>query len=58
MNWLKNKRTQTHLFIFISAFILFANTFSHEYAWDDKIVIEKNPRVQKGISGITQFFLK
>ena len=58
MNWLKNKRTQTHLFIFISAFILFANTFSHEYAWDDKIVIEKNPRVQKGISGIPQLFVK
>lgn len=46
------------LIIFFSAFILYVNTFSHEYAWDDKIVVEKNQRVQKGISGIPDLFVK
>src|SRR5687767_1649687 len=46
------------LLIFIAAFAVYANTISHDYAWDDKIVIEKNPRVQKGIAGIPDLFTK
>lgn len=54
----KKRPIQAYLLVFISAFLLFANTIPHEYAWDDKIVIEKNPRVQKGISGIPDLFIK
>jgi Flp pilus assembly protein TadD len=40
------------------AFIQFANTLDHEYAWDDKIVILENPNVKKGVQGIPAFFVK
>jgi tetratricopeptide (TPR) repeat protein len=55
---IKSKPWITYLVIFFAAFIFYANTISHDYAWDDKIVIEKNPRVQKGISGIPDLFVK
>jgi hypothetical protein len=54
----KKRSIQAPLLVFISAFLLFANTIPHKYAWDDKIVIEKNPRVQKGITGIPDLFIK
>lgn len=46
------------LLIFIIAFIQFSNTLQHQFAWDDKIVIEENPRVQKGVSAIPDLFVK
>ncbi len=54
----KNKSWLGYLLIFFAAFLLYANTIPHEYVWDDKIVIEKNPRVQKGIQGIPDLFVK
>ena len=46
------------LFLFALVFILFANTITHDFAWDDSIVITENARVQKGISGIPDLFFK
>lgn len=46
------------LFIFLFSFFLFSNTIGHDFAWDDSIVITENPRVQKGIMGIPELFLK
>ncbi len=46
------------LIIFGFAFLLYANTIGHDFAWDDKIVIQENERVQEGISGIPNLFLK
>ncbi|MCB9233899.1 MAG: tetratricopeptide repeat protein [Bacteroidia bacterium] len=44
--------------LFLATLILYANTFSHDFAWDDAIVITENPRVQEGISGISAHFFK
>lgn len=38
--------------IALIAFFQFSNTLSHDFAWDDKIVIQENVRVQEGVSGI------
>jgi protein O-mannosyl-transferase len=46
------------LIIFLFAIVLFGNTLSHDFAWDDSIVITENPRVQKGIKGIPDLFIK
>lgn len=54
----KNKSIATYLVLFFVAFLLYSNTIPHDYAWDDKIVIDKNPRVQEGIKGIPQLFVK
>ncbi|NQX97513.1 MAG: hypothetical protein HRT73_06495, partial [Flavobacteriales bacterium] len=43
-----------HYFLFILAFGIYANTISHDYAWDDAIVITTNDRVQKGFEGIPE----
>ncbi|NVK64508.1 MAG: tetratricopeptide repeat protein [Flavobacteriales bacterium] len=40
------------LVIVLLAFIQFSNTLGHDFAWDDKIVIQENDRVQEGFSGI------
>jgi protein O-mannosyl-transferase len=53
-----NTDSKLKLILFIVAFLLYANTINHDYAWDDSIVITENPRVQKGISGIPALFLK
>ncbi len=58
MNFKNNKSIKTYLLLFFISFIVFANTISHDYAWDDKIVIQENPRVKKGISGIPALFTK
>jgi protein O-mannosyl-transferase len=42
--------------IFVVAFLQYANTIRHEYAWDDKLVITGNDYTQKGISGLTEIF--
>lgn len=52
------KNYKNHLLLFILAFIVFGNTIGHEFVWDDKIVVQENPRVQKGISGIPDLFTK
>ncbi|MDQ3046085.1 MAG: tetratricopeptide repeat protein [Bacteroidota bacterium] len=44
-------RTQA-LFLIILGFVFYANTFNHEYALDDGIVIENNKYVQNGFKGI------
>lgn len=44
--------------IFSFAFLLYANTIGHDYAWDDSVVITENPRVKKGIPGIPDLFVK
>lgn len=46
------------LIIFMMAFIQFSNTLGHDFAWDDKIVIQENDRVQEGVSGIPNLFIK
>lgn len=38
------------------AVLLYSNTFTHEYAYDDAIVITQNDRVQLGIEGIPSLF--
>jgi hypothetical protein len=38
--------------IFGLTFLVYGNTFNHDFAWDDDIVYVKNKYVQKGISGI------
>ena len=56
------KTTKAHwtfgLIIFLLAFIQYSNTLGHDFAWDDKIVIQENDRVQQGFSGIPELFLK
>ncbi|PHN01316.1 tetratricopeptide repeat protein [Flavilitoribacter nigricans] len=48
--WLTNQRL--HLIaIFSLAFLLYANTLSHDYALDDAIVITENMYTSEGISG-------
>ena len=46
------------LVIALIAFFQFSNTLSHDFAWDDKIVIQENVRVQEGISGIPDLLKK
>src|SRR5438477_1936557 len=36
--------------------ILYANTFTNRYAFDDGIVIQKNQYVQEGLAGIPKIF--
>lgn len=42
--------------LFTLAFLQYANTLGHDYAWDDDIVIVYNARVQKGFAGIPDHF--
>lgn len=37
-------------------FLLYNNTISHDYAYDDHVIILDNPVVQKGIAGIPTLF--
>jgi protein O-mannosyl-transferase len=50
------KATKTTLwlaiFLFVFAFLLYANTLRHEFAFDDSIVIVENKFTQKGLGGI------
>jgi tetratricopeptide (TPR) repeat protein len=56
------ERKRTHwglgLIIVLIGFIQFSNTIGHDFAWDDKIVIQENERVQEGFSGIPDLFKK
>jgi tetratricopeptide (TPR) repeat protein len=42
--------------IFLSAVLLYANTFNHDYALDDAIVITENIYTREGISGLKEIF--
>ena len=55
---LKSNNNKLQLIIAVLAFVLYANTLTHSYAWDDSIVITENPRVKRGISGIPDLFIK
>lgn len=57
MAFFKSQRRDA-LVLFLFSFFLYANTIGHDFAWDDKIVIQENERVQQGISGIPNLFLK
>lgn len=57
MNILKANRYYA-VIIAVFAFLLYINTVGNDFAWDDKIVILENERVQEGISGIPDLFRK
>ena len=46
------------LLIFAVAFLQYANTLPHEYAWDDKLVITGNDYTKKGTAGLVEIFTK
>jgi|GEM_PF-849534 len=43
--------------LFVLAWGQYANTLGHGYAWDDRIAITENPRVQMGLDGIPGHFV-
>lgn len=45
-----------YLLVFLLAVAQYANTASHDYAWDDAIVITTNTRVQQGLKDIPDLF--
>lgn len=47
-----------YLLLFAFAFILYANTLHHEYAFDDAVVITENTFTKKGIVGIPDLLQK
>ncbi|MDX1939717.1 MAG: tetratricopeptide repeat protein [Saprospiraceae bacterium] len=50
-NWFTNARLQAWA-IFVLGFLLYANTFGHDYAQDDAIVITQNMLTTNGLQGI------
>jgi len=44
--------------ILLIAGLQYANTLSHDYAWDDKLVITANPATEKGVQGIPDIFTR
>jgi len=44
--------------IFAVAFLQYANTVPHDYAWDDKLVITANDYTKKGTAGLLEIFTK
>jgi tetratricopeptide (TPR) repeat protein len=42
--------------LFLFGFLVYANTFTHDYALDDAIVITDNTFTQKGLSGLNGIF--
>ncbi|MCF8461142.1 MAG: tetratricopeptide repeat protein [Flavobacteriales bacterium] len=57
MNWL-DKKYAMFIVVAICSFLQFSNTLSHDYAWDDKIVILDNPDVKAGIAGLGEIWHK
>lgn len=53
--WFRNGAYQT-LFVAALALLLYANTFGHDYAVDDAIVITNNAFTQQGLAGIDDIF--
>lgn len=50
------KKARIYLIICLLALFQYGNTFEHDYAWDDAIVITENDRVQQGLSDPLEFF--
>ena len=50
------KKTRVYFIICLLALFQYGNTFEHDYAWDDAIVITQNERVQQGLSNPMDFF--
>lgn len=50
------KKARIYIIICVVALIQYGNTFEHDYAWDDAIVITQNDRVQAGLSEPSKFF--
>ncbi len=50
------KKARIYIIICIVALIQYGNTFEHDYAWDDAIVITQNDRVQQGLSQPSELF--
>lgn len=42
--------------IFLFAFLQYANTIFHDFAWDDKLLITGNEYTQQGIDGLPEIF--
>ncbi len=55
--WLYDFRIQA-IIVALLAFILYCNTFQHEYALDDTIVIVKNEYVHEGFKGVDDILTK
>ena len=56
-NWFTNRKWQA-IGIFLIGFLLYANTFTHDFAQDDAIVITDNMFTKDGINGISGIFSK
>ena len=41
-----------YIFLFVFAIVLYANTLTHEFAFDDSVVITGNKYTQQGFAGI------
>lgn len=50
------KQARVYIVICVIAIIQYGNTFQHDYAWDDAIVVTQNDRVQQGLSDPAIFF--
>ncbi len=50
------KKAQFYIIICLVALFQYGNTFEHDYAWDDAIVITQNERVQEGLSNPSDLF--
>ncbi|HAP00290.1 MAG TPA: hypothetical protein DCQ93_00040 [Bacteroidetes bacterium] len=56
-SFLQNKKLQAAI-LFLLAVGIYSNTFTHEYVYDDIIVIQQNAVVQKGFAGIPDLLTK
>lgn len=50
------QRFRFEFIIFVTCFLLYANTLGHQFALDDAIVITKNQYTQQGVAGIPKIF--
>ena len=50
------KKARIYIIICVVALFQYGNTFEHDYAWDDAIVVTQNDRVQQGLSNPSELF--
>lgn len=50
------KQARAYIIICLLVLFQYGNTFEHDYAWDDAIVITQNDRVQQGLSNPGEYF--